>query len=78
MAKFILLSGNCKFLLILINTKQTVLGALAGIAAGALIGVLLAPEKGSKVRSKIVKQGEDYLDKEICNLLAVKIFIKVF
>lgn len=41
---------------------KVVLGALAGIATGALIGVLLAPDKGSKIRSKIVKQGEDYLD----------------
>jgi len=41
---------------------KVVLGALAGIAAGALVGLLLAPDKGSKIRSKIVKQGEDYLD----------------
>ena len=41
---------------------KVVLGALAGIAAGALIGVLLAPDKGSRSRNKIVKKGEDYLD----------------
>lgn len=41
---------------------KVVLGALAGIAAGALIGVFLAPDKGSKSRNKIVKKGEDYLD----------------
>ena len=41
---------------------KIVLGALAGIAAGALIGVFFAPDRGSESRSKIVKKGEDYLD----------------
>jgi gas vesicle protein len=44
------------------NTGKVVLGALAGIAAGALIGILFAPDKGSESRSRIVKKGEDYLD----------------
>lgn len=44
------------------NSGKIVLGALAGLAAGALIGVLFAPDKGSESRSKIIKSGEDYLD----------------
>ena len=38
------------------------LGVVTGLAAGALIGILFAPEKGSESRHKIVKKGEDYLD----------------
>ena len=33
--------------------KSNVLGVVAGLAAGALLGVLFAPEKGSKTRKKI-------------------------
>ena len=44
------------------NSGKVILGALAGLAAGALIGVLFAPDKGSESRNKIVKKGEDYLD----------------
>lgn len=44
------------------NSGKVILGALAGLTAGALIGVLFAPDKGSESRSKIVKKGEDYLD----------------
>lgn len=41
---------------------KVILGALAGIAVGALIGILFAPDKGSESRNKIVKKGDDYLD----------------
>ena len=44
------------------NSGKVFLGVLGGIAAGAVIGILFAPDKGSDIRSKIVKQGEDYLD----------------
>ena len=41
---------------------KVVAGLLAGVAAGALIGVLFAPDKGTDSRHKIAQKGEDYLD----------------
>jgi len=38
------------------NSGNTLLGVLAGIAIGAGLGILFAPDKGSKTR-KIVKDG---------------------
>ncbi len=44
------------------SSGKVLLGVLAGIAAGALIGILFAPDKGSETRKKIVKKGEEYAD----------------
>ena len=44
------------------RSGKIILGALGGLAAGALIGVFFAPDKGSESRNKIVNKGEDYLD----------------
>lgn len=44
------------------ETGKVVLGALAGIAIGAVVGVLLAPDKGSETRKKISKKGSEYKD----------------
>ena len=44
------------------SSGKVVLGLLAGIAAGAVLGILLAPEKGSDTRKKISNKGKDYSD----------------
>ena len=44
------------------STGKAILGVLAGVAVGALIGVLFAPDKGSATRKKIVRKGHDYVD----------------
>lgn len=41
---------------------KVLLGILGGMAAGALLGILLAPDSGANTRKKIVKKGEDYVD----------------
>ncbi|MFT3682453.1 MAG: YtxH domain-containing protein [Ferruginibacter sp.] len=43
------------------NTK-VVLGIVAGAAAGALLGILFAPDKGSKTRKKIAGKAGDVSD----------------
>ncbi len=44
------------------STGKIFLGVLAGVAAGSLLGILFAPEKGSTTRKKICKKGEDDID----------------
>jgi gas vesicle protein len=44
------------------NSGKLFLGLLAGVAAGALLGVLFAPDKGTATRKKITKKSEDYID----------------
>lgn len=44
------------------DTGKVLLGVLAGIATGALLGVLFAPDKGSKTRKKIYREGEEITD----------------
>lgn len=44
------------------SSGKLLLGVLAGVAAGAVLGILFAPDKGSETRKKIAKKGEDYAD----------------
>ncbi len=44
------------------NSIKLFLGVAAGIAAGAWLGVLLAPDKGTQTRKKIINKGEDIAD----------------
>ena len=44
------------------SSGKLLLGVLAGVAAGALIGILFAPEKGSVTRKKISKKSDDYVE----------------
>jgi gas vesicle protein len=44
------------------NISKVLLGVAVGLAAGAAIGVLLAPDSGANTRSKISKKSQDYVD----------------
>jgi gas vesicle protein len=44
------------------SSGKVLLGVLAGVAAGALLGILFAPDKGVITRTKIVDKGEEYVD----------------
>ena len=44
------------------RTDKIVLGVIGGIAAGALLGVLFAPEKGKETRRKILSKSNDFAE----------------
>jgi gas vesicle protein len=44
------------------KTDKVVLGILGGVAAGALLGILFAPEKGTKTRKRVMDKSNDYAD----------------
>ena len=43
------------------KSGKLVLGILAGLAVGAIAGILFAPDKGSKTRKRIVGKGKEYV-----------------
>jgi gas vesicle protein len=44
------------------NSGKVLLGLLAGLAAGATLGILFAPEKGKNTRRRMINQSNDYVD----------------
>lgn len=44
------------------SSGKLLLGVLAGAAAGAVLGILFAPDKGSVTRSKISKKSRESID----------------
>lgn len=44
------------------STGKVVLGTMAGLAIGGILGILFAPEKGAVTRQKILDTGNDYAD----------------
>ena len=44
------------------ESGKLLLGVLAGVAAGAVLGILFAPAKGSDTRKKISKKGNDFAE----------------
>jgi gas vesicle protein len=44
------------------NSGKIFLGVLAGVAIGATLGILFAPDKGSSTRKKISKKRDEYAD----------------
>ena len=44
------------------SSGKLLLGVLAGVAAGAFLGVLFAPDKGEVTREKVSRKGDDLAD----------------
>lgn len=43
------------------ESKKIILGVLAGLATGAVLGVLFAPRKGKNTRRNIMGKGAEYI-----------------
>lgn len=42
------------------DTGKVIVSIVAGAAAGALLGVLFAPDKGTETRRKMIQRGDDF------------------
>jgi len=42
------------------SSGKVLLGVLAGVAVGATLGILFAPDKGTNTRRKISRKGDEY------------------
>ena len=45
------------------NASKLVIGVLGGVAVGTIAGILLAPNKGSKTRKKMMSKGKGFSKK---------------
>lgn len=45
------------------NSSKVLLAILGGVAVGAAIGILFAPDKGSETRKKVSDAAKDFTDK---------------
>jgi gas vesicle protein len=50
------------------STSNVILGALAGLAIGAIAGILFAPGKGSASRRQMMDKRDDYVERQISKL----------
>jgi gas vesicle protein len=41
------------------STQKILIGAFAGLVAGAIVGILIAPASGTETRGKIVESADD-------------------
>jgi len=44
------------------SSGKVLLGVLAGVAVGATLGILFAPDKGTNTRKKISRKGDEYAE----------------
>jgi gas vesicle protein len=44
------------------SAGKIAIGVLAGVAVGAVLGILFAPDKGSETRKKLTRRGSDLVD----------------
>lgn len=47
------------------KTNNVLLGVVGGLAAGAILGVLFAPDKGTNTRKKIAKKSSKLKDNAV-------------